>query len=125
VDAGDILQMIFFGFLGHGVPVLFWIGTLIFGIVMLRRGGGKPERFFITGSILNILATMLRIPVIYLPVWLHAIDYGSDTMSFITFGTGLFIDIIFALGLMSLLYAFWLKFNNSRIERSVSAETES
>ena len=69
MDAGDILQMMFFGFLGFGIPILFWIGTLIFGIVMLRRGGGKPERFFITGAALNILGTVLRIPAIYFPIW--------------------------------------------------------
>ncbi|UCC16183.1 MAG: hypothetical protein JSU58_07360, partial [Dehalococcoidales bacterium] len=70
MDAGDILQMIFFGFLGYGVPVLFWIGTLIFGIVMLRRGGGKAERFFIAGAAISLLGTLLRMPQTYAPFWL-------------------------------------------------------
>lgn len=124
MDAGDILQMIFFGFLGFGIPVFFWIGTLIFGIVMLRRGGGKPERFFITGASLNILGTILRILGIYFPVWFHIKDYGSDTMKSITFGTGLVIDIISALGVICLLYAFWLKFINHRNNQSFSGEAE-
>jgi ABC-type Fe3+-siderophore transport system permease subunit len=125
VDASDILLMIFSGFLGFGIPILFWIGTLVFGIVMLRRGGARPERFFIAGSALNILATILRIPVLYLPIWLHVRDYDADTMESINFGTGLFINIIFALGVMCLLYAFWLKFNRNRTEQAVSVETES
>jgi hypothetical protein len=125
VDAGDIIQAIFFGFLGFGIPVLFWIGTLVFGIVMLKRGGGRPERFFIAGSALNILATLLRIPVLYLPFWLHIRDYDIDTLESVNFGVGLFINIIFALGVICILYAFWLKFKSNRTEQAVSAETES
>jgi ABC-type Fe3+-siderophore transport system permease subunit len=125
VDASDILLMIFSRFLGFGIPILFWIGTLVFGIVMLRRGGARPERFFIAGSALNILATILRIPVLYLPIWLHVRDYDADTMESINFGTGLFINIIFALGVMCLLYAFWLKFNRNRTEQAVSTKAES
>ena len=119
----DILLSIYSMFLGFGIPTLFWIGTLIFGIVMLRRGGGRPERFFITGSALNILGTILRIPVVHLS-WLLIRDYGSDTMKSISFGVGLFIDIISAVGVICLIYAFWLKFNSHRTKQSVSAETE-
>ena len=125
MDAGDILQMIFFGFLSHGIPMLFWIGTLVFGMVMLRRGGGKPERFFITGSALNILGTILRIPAMYLPIWLHVRDYDIDTMKYITFGVELFINTISALGVICLIYAFWLKFNRNRTKQAVSTEAES
>ena len=125
MDAGDILLMIFSGFLSYGIPVIFWIGSLVFGIVMLRRGGGRPERFFITGSALNILATILRIPVLYLPFWLHIRDYDIDTMESVNLGVGLVINTIFALGVMCLIYAFWLKFNRNRTEQAVSAETES
>jgi len=124
VDAGDILQIIFFGFLGFGIPILFWIGTLIFGIVMLRRGGGKAERFFITGSALNILGTILRIPLNFVPYWLLVRDHDVDTMKSISFGVGLFIDIIAAAGVICLIYAFWLKFNSHRTKQSVSAEAE-
>ena len=125
MDAGDILMMIFFGFLGYGIPVLFWIGTLVFGIVMLRRGGGKPERFFITGAALSLFSTLLRIPTVYFPIWLHDRDYGSDAMSSITLWIGLLINIISALGVMGLIYAFWLKFTNRRSEQAVSTEAES
>lgn len=123
MDAGDILMIIISGFLGYGIPIIFWIVTLIFGIVMLRRGGGKPERFFIFGAALNILGTLLRILIIYLP-WLYDREYGSDSMRSITFLIGLLINVISALGVMSLLYAFWLKFNGRSTEQTVSAETE-
>ena len=125
MDAGDIIQMIFFGFLTYGIPILFWIGTLFFGIAMMRRGGGKPERFIITGAALSLLGTLLRIPVIYFPIWLHDRDYGNDTFKLITFGAGLFINIVAAVGIMCLIYAFWLKFKKDSTDESVSIEVES
>lgn len=125
MDAGDIIQMIFFGFLTYGIPIIFWIGTIIFGSIMLRRGGGRPERFFITGATLNLLGTLLRIPVIYFPIWLHDMDYGNDTFKLITFSAGLFTNIVAAVGIMCLIYAFWLKFNSQKSENPVSIEVES
>ena len=125
VDAGDVLMMIFSGFIGFGIPILFWLGTLVFGIVMLRRGGGRPERFFITGAALSLFGMLLRIPIVYHPIWLHDRDYGRDTMSSIIFGAGLFINIISALGVMGFIYAFWLKFKNRQTEPVVPTEAES
>jgi len=120
VDAGDIIQAVFFGFLSHGIPVLFWIGTLIFGIVMLRRGGGRPERFFIAGAVLHILGTLIRIPIVYLPFWISSRSSGIDSMRNINFGAGLAINITSAAGVICLIYAFWLKFKRQRAEQSVS-----
>jgi hypothetical protein len=117
-------MMIFFVFLGFGIPILFWVGTLVFGIVMLRRGGGKPEQFFITGAALNILGTILRILVVYLPFWISFRSTGIDTMRNINFNAGLGVNIISAVGVICLIYAFWLKFKRRRVEQSVSAEVE-
>ena len=125
MDAGDVIQMIFFGFLGYGIPVLFWIGTLIFGIVLLRRSNGRPERFFISGAALSLFGMLIRIPIVYFPIWLTGREYGSDAMSSITLWIGLCINIISALGVMGLIYAFWLKFKNRQTEQAVSTETGS
>jgi hypothetical protein len=124
MNIGDILQVLFFGFLSYGIPIIFWIGTLIFGIVMLKRGGGKPERFFITGAALNILGTILRIPVNYIPIWLSDRDHEIRTAYSTSFGVGIIVDIIAVAGVILLLYAFWLKFKNKQTEKVVSATTE-
>jgi hypothetical protein len=91
----------------------------------LRRGGGKAERFFITGAALNILGTLIRIPVIHLPYWISFRSSGIDTMRNINFGVGLAVDVVSAAGIICIIYAFWLKFNRNRIDQVVSAETES
>jgi hypothetical protein len=118
-------MMIFSGFLGFGIPILFWIGTIIFGSIMLRRGGGRPERFFITGAALNTLGTLLRIPIVYLPFWISSRSTGIDIMRNINFGVGLAVNIISAVGVICLIYAFWLKFNSQKSENPVSVEVES
>ena len=125
MDTGDVLMMIFSGFLGFGIPILFWIGTIIFGSIMLRRGGGRPERFFITGAALNTLGTLLRIPIVYLPFWISSRSTGVNTIRNINFGVGLAVNIISAVGVICLIYAFWLKFNSHKSENPVSVEVES
>jgi hypothetical protein len=118
-------MMIFSGFLGFGIPILFWIGTIIFGSIMLRRGGGRPERFFITGAALNILGTILRIPLNYLFGWLHHGDLEESMIESVTFSAGLVVNVIGAAGILCLIYAFWLKFNDRKSEKPVSVEVES
>ena len=124
MDADDILMMIFTGFLGFGIPILFWIGTLIFGIVMQKRGGGKPERVFITGAVVSLLGTLLRIPLTYLTLWLYQPDMERSTLESISSGVGLFVNSIASAGVIILIYSFWLKFNGRRVENAVPAETE-
>ena len=125
MDTGDVLMMIFSGFLGYGIPLLFWIGTLVFGVIMLRRGGGRPEGIFITGAGLNILGTLLRILTMYLPIWLSVSHSDIDNYRNISFTAGLVIDVIGAAGILCLIYAFWLKFNGQKSEKPVSGEAES
>ncbi|MBN2075764.1 MAG: hypothetical protein JW762_09465 [Dehalococcoidales bacterium] len=124
MDTGDVLMMIFSGFLGFGIPILFWIGTIIFGSIMLRRGGGRPERFFITGAALNTLGTLLRIPIVYLPFWISSRSTGIDIMRNINFGVGLAVNIISAVGVICLIYAFWLKFKKKQTEQAVPTQAD-
>lgn len=97
-------------------PILiFWTAVLIFAIVMLRRGGGKAERFFIAGASVKLLGNVLAVLRIGIAVWIipgRPIP-ASDVVSIVS-GYDLFIRAIGMAGLLLLLYAFWLKFNEMK-----------
>ena len=94
---------------------------IIFGIVMLRRGGGRAERYLIAGAGIKILSNLLSIPRAYISLWFFRKDYSIN--QFDTFSTG--IDIFFIIantaGILCLIYAFWLKFKKKK-EIEISAE---
>jgi uncharacterized membrane protein len=91
--------------------LLFWIAVLIFAIVMLRRGGGRAERFFIAGAGTKILGNLLNLPWIPISLWFHRNDYDIDYITSISTGVSIFLGIIGMVGILLLFYAFWLKFN--------------
>ena len=97
-------------------PILiFWIAVLIFAVVMLRRGGGRAEKYFIIGVSVKILGNILGIFRFGVAVWispLHPVP-ASDVISIIT-AYDIFIRIISMAGLLLLFYAFWLKFNDMK-----------
>ena len=95
--------------------LLFWIAALIFGIVMLRRGGGRAERFFIAGASVKILGNLLNIPRFATVLWIipERPIKASDVTTVLSI-YDLFVEIIGMAGILLLIYAFWVKFNEMR-----------
>jgi hypothetical protein len=91
--------------------LLFWIAVLIFAVVMLRRGGGRAERFLIAGAGVKILGNLLSLLWIPISLWLHLKNYNIDYMNSVSAGVGISLRTIGMVGILLLLYAFWLKFN--------------
>ena len=91
--------------------LLFWIAVIIFGIVMLNRGGGRAERFLIAGGSIKIIVNLLVIPSILLAPWLIDQGYSADYVSTVSDWLAIFRNIVSAAGIICLVYAFWVKFN--------------
>jgi hypothetical protein len=96
--------------------LVLWIAVIIFAAVMLRRGGGRAERFLITGAGIKIIANLLRIPAAFITLWLvdggHSMDYANSVSNY----CGIFLDIIGMAGILCLIYAFWVKFKTGNLE---------
>ncbi len=118
----DILPILLGGLIGAALPLIFWTVVVIFATVMLRRSGGRAERFLIAGAGLHILANLLRIPASLITHWLISGNYGRDFMHSVSLGYGIFIDVIGMAGIICLIYAFWVKFN---MKSSVPADSVS
>ncbi len=95
---------------GTAPALLLWIAVVVFGAVMLRRGGGRAERFLIAGASLKIISNLLGIPAAFLTFWL--IDRGYSTVYAISAASGYstFCNIVGMAGIICLVYAFWVKF---------------
>ena len=112
---------IFLGpFIGNSPALLFWIAVIIFGIIMLKRGGGLAERFLVAGAGVKIAAVLLSIPAFAITVWLMDKGYSASYIDSVATGYGIFIDIIGMAGVICLIYAFWVKFKAMESEREMA-----
>ncbi len=98
--------------------LLFWIAVIVLGIIMLRRGGGRPERFLITGGSLKIIAIILTA---LSPYYLFGRMDNVDEIVSVYHWKQIFTSIIHAAGITCLIYAFWVKFNSKMNHRGTMA----
>lgn len=94
-----------------------WIIPLIAGLIMVKRGGGKPERFFLAGSVLMVLdhvVTAVRRVHTQLII-MGRLSSDSNTTLAARIGSvnmvySVFTSLLFLGGMVLLVCAFWLKF---------------
>ncbi len=99
-----------------GPALVLWIAVIIFAAVMLRRGGGRAERFLITGAGIKIIGNLLSIPAAFITLWLVDRGYSMDYASSVSNYCGIFLNIIGMAGIICLIYAFWVKFKTRNLE---------
>ncbi len=109
----------FFVLLGSMPAMALWIAVIIFGSIMLRRGGGRAERFLIAGGGIKLACNLLVIPSVFFGPWLFHQGYTSDYISTINTGYGIFRDIVSMAGILCLVYAFWVKFKTVKVEAEI------
>ena len=124
MEFSNIIPILLAGFIGAGLPLIFWTAVVIFATVMLRRSGGRAERFLIIGAVIHIVANVFRIPASVITTWLISGNYDRSFMHSISLGYGIFIDIISMAGIICLIYAFLVKFNSNRTAAVESVELD-
>ncbi|MFC1900217.1 hypothetical protein ACFLYN_01350 [Chloroflexota bacterium] len=113
----EIFTTLLISSVGAILPLAFWVAVIVFARIMLKRGGGRAERFLITGASLNLSAVVLRIPTSIIVPALALSNQLVDIISTInTVSTAIRIttDIIDMAGIICIIYAFWVKFNNKK-----------
>ena len=105
--------------MGLAPALVFWIAVIIFAAVMLRRGGGRAERFMITGASLKMIGNLLSIFAVIIVPWLADKGYSPADIGSISSGYSIFLNIISMAGIICLVYAFWVKFKARNLEGEV------
>jgi len=105
----------------------FWIAVIVLASIVLRRGGGRAERFVIAAAGFKLLSNLLNIPAAAIVPWLiqrgASIEYANRVT--LTFGIGR--SVVSAAGVICLVYAFWVQFRarNMTTAESINEEVAS
>jgi hypothetical protein len=113
-------MMVFYELVAVTPALLFWIMVIILGSIMLGRGGGKAERLLIAGAGIKIVGNLISVPSSYSAFRLLEENFSYDYVNTINLGIHIVANIVGMAGIICLVYAFWLKFNTRRNERTVS-----
>lgn len=124
VEIADLFPILLGGLIGAALPLVFWIAAMIFAIIMLRRVGGRAERFLVAGVGIEMAGTLLRIPAGAITPWLFHQGYSTTYINSISTGCGIFLNVISMAGIICFIYAFWVKFKakSYNIAESVNEE---
>lgn len=104
------------------IQTAVWMVPLIAGIIMVKRGGERPERFFLAGSalmVLDHLVTLVRrvhtqlIMTMTLQLGSESIKEMGARVTSVNIIYTVFTSLFFLAGMVLLVYAFWLKFKKN------------
>ena len=104
-------QAVIGGLISAAPPLVGWIVAVVLAAIMLRRGGGRSERFLLAGTSLMLVQSLVAIPTMALSIWLTA-DRGMANVEVASVLSifGLVRGCIGLTGIICLVYAFWIKF---------------
>jgi hypothetical protein len=124
MEAREIFGVLLGGLAGSAPSLVIWITVLVVSIIVMRRRGGKAERFLVIGAGIGIIAALLYIPsVLLVPLLITEGTTTEYAMGFVnTFS--IIRSVVSAAGLICFIYAFWVKFNTGRAAPEVTTETD-
>ena len=109
------IYSVFVGGLVSAAPSLVaWITAIILAAVFLRRRGGRAERFLIAGVGLMLVNSILIIPGVAVVPYLVERGATMTDASSAAWSLNLLRGVIGMAGIICLVYAFWMKFNQAK-----------
>ena len=85
-----------------------WIVAIVVAVIMLRRGGGRAERFLLSGSCLMLVSTLFTVPMAAIVPWLVEGGASRVEAASVLSGFNLFRGLVGLAGILCLVYAFWV-----------------
>ena len=107
----NYLQEIGISFLARIPSLLAWLVAIVFAVIMLRRGGGKPEKLLVAGCSLMLFNQLVMPFLGGLARWMvYELEKPVAVLGYIV---SLPAAILGMAGIICLVYAFWVKFKTS------------
>ena len=103
------LELVSPAFLGNTPVLLAWLLGIVFGVRMVRQGGGKAEKLFLTGCSLMFVIQLVSPFLSGLARWL-IFEQGMSRARAAGLVSSLPIGILGLAATVCLVYAFWLRF---------------
>lgn len=105
----DYLEIVNPSLMRHAPELLGWLAGMVFAVRMVRRGGGKAEKLFLSGCSLVFLI-QLAFPFLTGLVWWLIHERGISRALASGLAVSLPAGVLGTAGLVCLVYAFWLRF---------------
>jgi len=105
----NYLEIVGSSFVGHIPSLLAWLVGIIFAVRMVRQGGGKAEKLFLTGCSLMFVIQLVSPFLSGLARWL-IFEQGMSRARAAGLAISLPMGILGIAGTVCLVYAFWLRF---------------
>ena len=109
----EIYSVFLGGLIGAAPNLALWIAVIVLATLILRRGGGRAERFLIAGASLELVSNLLNIPTAAIVPWLVQKGYSITYASSLASGYGVLRGVVGMAGIICLIYAFWVKFKTT------------
>ena len=115
MSAGDITVEVFRKLLFATPYLAAWIAAIVLSVIMLRRGGGRAEKFLLAGSCVMFAQKLCNVTVstvtqlLIIPSLLER-GWSSPTAVSVLSYINVFFGLVSLVGIIFLVYAFWIKF---------------
>ncbi|MBA7617867.1 hypothetical protein ES703_25185 [subsurface metagenome] len=118
------MEMYIGGLFSSAPALVGWIVAVVLAAIMLRRGGGRAERFLIAGASLMLSKSLIVIPTPALITWL-TVDRGMTNVEVASVLSvfSLVRGCIGLAGIICLVYAFWMRFRGRSTPRPTLGTT--
>ena len=107
----DNPELIAFGFQRSIPEILVWSFGIALAIIMLRRGGGKPETLLLIGCSLFLLASLSSLIINTVVHTINKLEISAMTYGWIM---SLTIGLLSLIGFICLVWGFWIKFRKKK-----------
>ncbi len=112
----NYLEIVSSSFLGNIPVLLAWLVGIVFGLRMVRQGGQRAEKLFLTGCSL-MFVTQIVIPFLSGIAWWLVHERGMSRALASGLTVSLPMGVLGLAGIVCLVYAFWLRFRARRQEQ--------
>jgi cytochrome bd-type quinol oxidase subunit 2 len=91
--------------------LIVWIAATVLAAVLLRRRRGRAEKFLLAGGVIMLVNSLLIIPGQAVVPYLVERGATMTDASSAAWSLNLLRNVIGMVGIICLVYAFWVKFN--------------
>jgi cytochrome bd-type quinol oxidase subunit 2 len=98
------------GLINAAPSLIVWIATIVLAGVLLRRRGGRAEKFLLAGGVVMLVNSLLMITGVVVVPYLVERGATMTDASSAAWSLNLLRSVIGMAGIICLVYAFWVKF---------------
>jgi len=94
--------------------LIVWVAAIVIAAVLLRRRRGRAEKFLLAGAGVMLVSSLLMILGVAIVPYLVERGATMTDAASVASSLNLLRNVIGMVGIICLVYAFWMKFNQAK-----------